>query len=128
MHTKTKTNTILIAFILVTKQSIICFCLLKLPTLNNYFIPFCATGKTITPDVLWMTRWHCCTRLKAEGNSASGRPQHRGCYSFDCYTERYEIVVLLPNSEFIKGNNKRNASGKFVCDGRPWRMGSLNSQ
>ena len=29
----------------------------------------------------------------------SGHPQHRGCDSFDCCTERYEIVVLLPNSE-----------------------------
>ena len=46
-----------------------------------------------------MTRWHYCTRPKAEGNSASGHPQHRGCESFDCCTERYEIVVLLPNSE-----------------------------
>ena len=36
---------------------------------------------------------------KAEGNSASGHPQHRGGDSFDCCTERYEIVVLLPNSE-----------------------------
>ena len=36
---------------------------------------------------------------KAEGNSASGHPQHRGGDSFDCWTERYEIVVLLPNSE-----------------------------
>ena len=36
---------------------------------------------------------------EAEGNSASGQPQHRGCDSFDCFTERYEIVLLLPNSE-----------------------------
>ena len=36
---------------------------------------------------------------KAEGNSASGHPQHRGGDSIDCCTERYEIVVLLPNSE-----------------------------
>ena len=42
---------------------------------------------------------HCCPRPKAEGNSASGHPQHRGGDSFDCCTERYEIVVLLPNSE-----------------------------
>ena len=34
----------------------------------------------------------------ASGNSASGHPQHRGGDSFDCCTERYEIVVLLPNS------------------------------
>ena len=38
---------------------------------------------------------HCCPRP----NSASGHPQHRGGDSFDCCTERYEIVVLLPNSE-----------------------------
>ena len=42
---------------------------------------------------------HCCPRPKAEGNSASGHPQHRGGDSFDCCTEMYEIVVLLPNSE-----------------------------
>ena len=42
---------------------------------------------------------HCCPRPKAEGNCASGHPQHRGGDSFDCCTERYEIVVLLPNSE-----------------------------
>ena len=51
----------------------------------------------LSPEVMWMTRWHCCTRPKAKGNSASGHPQHQGCDSFDCCTERYEIVVLLPN-------------------------------
>ena len=35
----------------------------------------------------------------ASGNSASGHPQHLVGDSFDCCTERYEIVVLLPNSE-----------------------------
>ena len=61
-----------------------------------------------------MTRWHCCTRPKAEGNSALGHPQHRGCDSFDCCTERYEIFVLLPNSELTKGNNKRDADAYTV--------------
>ena len=28
----------------------------RFTTLYNYFIPFCATVKTITPEVLWMTR------------------------------------------------------------------------
>ena len=46
---------------------------------------------------------------QAKGNSASGHPQHRGCDSFDCCKEMYDIVVLLPNSERTKGNNKRNA-------------------
>ena len=41
------------------------------------------------------------------------------CDSFDCCTEGYEIVVLLPNSELTKGNNMRV---RFVYDGRPWRM------
>ena len=41
---------------------------------------------------------HCCQRQEAEGNSASGHSQHRGGESFDCCTERYEIVVLLPNA------------------------------
>ena len=81
-------------------------------TVYSYFIPFCATVKTITPEVLWMTRWHCCLRPKAEGNSASGPPQHRACDSFDCCTERYEIFVLLPNSELTKGNGMRDTN---VC-------------
>ena len=50
----------------------------------------------------------------AEGNSASGHPQHRGCDSFDCFTERFEIVVLLPYSEHTKGNNKRDADAQTV--------------
>ena len=61
-----------------------------------------------------MTRWHCCTRPDAKGNSASCHPQHRGCDSFDCCTERYEIVVLLPNSELTKGNNKGDADAHTV--------------
>ena len=36
---------------------------------------------------------------KAEGKSVSGHPQHLVGDSFDSCTERYEIVVLLPNSE-----------------------------
>ena len=36
---------------------------------------------------------HCCPRPKAEGNSASGHPQHLVGDKFDCCTERYEIVV-----------------------------------
>ena len=46
---------------------------------------------------------HCCLRPEAEGNSASDHSQHRGGDSFDCCTERYEIVVLLPNSKLTKG-------------------------
>ena len=65
---------------------------------------------------------------EAEGNSVSGHPQHRGCDSFDFSTERYEIVVLLPNSELTKRNNKLDASVRFVYDGRSWWMDSLNSQ
>ena len=37
--------------------------------------------------------------------SPPGHLQYRGDDSFDCCTERYEIVVLLPNSEHTKGNN-----------------------
>ena len=51
---------------------------------------------------------------EAEGNSATCISQHRGCNSFDCCTERYEIVVLLPNSELTKGNNKRDADAHTV--------------
>ena len=42
---------------------------------------------------------HCCPRPSASGNSASGHPQHLVGDSFDCCTERYEIVVLLPNTK-----------------------------
>ena len=35
---------------------------------------------------------HCCPRLKPNGNSVSGHSQHRGGDSFDCCTERYEIL------------------------------------
>ena len=35
-----------------------------------------------------------------EGNSASGRPQHRRSDGFDYCPRRHEIVVLLPNSYF----------------------------
>ena len=46
----------------------------------------------------------CCGRRdallpEAEGNSALGHLQHRGDGSFDCCIKRYEIVVLLPNSD-----------------------------
>ena len=43
----------------------------------------------------------CCPRPKAEGNSASGHPQHLVGDSFDFCTERYEIVVLLPNRGYL---------------------------
>ena len=45
-------------------------------TVYNYFIPFCATVKTITPRGAVddpMNYWP-----KASGNSSSGHPQHRG--------------------------------------------------
>ena len=68
---------------------------------------------------------HCCPRPKAKGNSAPGHPQHKGGDSYDCCTERYEIVVLLPNSELTKGNNKHDAD---ACTVRHGGSGSLNSQ
>ena len=37
---------------------------------------------------------NCCPLPSASGNSSSGHPQHLGGDSFDCCTERYEIVVL----------------------------------
>ena len=51
--------------------------ILACETVYNYFIPFCATV-----------------------NIAWGHPQHLRGNKFDCYTERYEIAVLLPNSEY----------------------------
>ena len=68
---------------------------------------------------------HCCPRPKAKGNSASGQPQHRGGDSFDCCTERFEIVVLLPNSELTNGNNKRDIDARTVRHGG---SGSLNPE
>ena len=51
-------------------------CCSELGTKKNYFVTFCATVKTITPSVLWMTGY-------TEGSSVSGHP-HRGgdSYSF----------------------------------------------
>ena len=76
-----------------------------------------------------MTRWHCCTRSKVKGNSALGHPQHRGCDSFDCCTERYEIVVLLPHLELTEDTNKRHEDvhGSFTMEDYGGN-GSLNSQ
>ena len=54
----------------------------------------------------------CCTRPKAEGKSALGNTQHLGCDSFDCCTERCGIVVLLPNSELTRCNNKHDADAR----------------
>ena len=72
-----------------------------------------------------MTRWHYCMRPKTKGNSVTGHPQHRGCDSFDCCIERYEIIVLLPNSELTKGNDKRVADARTVCLRRKNIMGGL---
>ena len=75
-----------------------------------------------------MTLFHCCERPKTEGNSASGQPQHRGCDSFDCCTERYEIVVLLPNSELSLQLVMISAllmPVRFVYGG-PWRVRLFN--
>ena len=63
---------------------------------------FCYTDSTIPLQSISeiSSLWSSSVAVpKAEGNSASGHPQHRGGDSFDCCTERYEIVVLLPNSE-----------------------------
>ena len=40
------------------------------------FHTFLCNSQNYHPKVLWMIRWHCCTRPKAEGNSASGNSQH----------------------------------------------------
>ena len=39
-------------------------------------------------------------RPKAEDDSSSDDPQHRGADSFDCRPERYDIDILLLNSYF----------------------------
>ena len=54
-----------------------------------------------------MTRWHCCMMQKA-----SGHPQHRA--QFLLLHRKCEMVVLLPNSELTKGNNKRDADARKV--------------
>ena len=46
---------------------------------------------------------------KGRGQQCIGSSKHRVCDRSDCCTERYEIVVKLPNSELTKGNNKRDA-------------------
>ena len=46
---------------------------------------------------------------EASCNSAIGSSTAPRGDSFNCCTERYEIVVLLPSSELTKGINKRDA-------------------
>ena len=71
----------------------------KLSNLIQLFHTFLCNSQNHHPRGAVDDPMHCCQRPKAEGNSASGHPQHRGGDSFDCCAERYEIVVLLPNSE-----------------------------
>ena len=47
---------------------------------------------------------NCCPRPSASGNSSSGHPQHLGGDSFDCCTERYEIVVYCISNTVIFKN------------------------
>ena len=51
-------------------------------------------------------------------HKVEGHPQHRGPDSFDSFTERYEIVVLLPNLELTKGNKKCDADARTEDHGR----------
>ena len=43
------------------------------------------------------------SKLSASGNSASGHPQHLVGDSFDCCTERYEIVVYCSDPSEGRG-------------------------
>ena len=79
----------------------------------------------LSPEVLWLARWHCCPRLKVEGNSTLGHLQPRGYDTFDWCTERYEIVVLFPNSELTKCNNKRDAVARMIRLRRKTMAGGL---
>ena len=54
---------------------------------------------------------------KGQGQQCISHPQHRGCDGFYCFTEKYEIVVLFPNSELTKGNNKRDADARTKAHG-----------
>ena len=80
---------------------ILSFCCGSKPPWNSIqlFHTFLCNSQNYHPRGAVDDPMQCCPRPKAEGNSASGHPQHRGGDSFDCCTERYEIVVLLPNSE-----------------------------
>ena len=53
---------------------------------------------------------HCCPMPKAEGNSASGHPQHLVGDSFDCCTERYEIVVYCCSTCHIPSKSDKTFS------------------
>ena len=63
---------------------------------------------------------------KGRGQQCISHPQQRGCDSFDCFTERYEIVVLLPNSELTKGKNKRDADARTE-DHDGWALSTSNN-
>ena len=80
---------------LIPKLGLQCMFLLSYEnSMVQLFHTFLCNSQNYHPEVLWMTRWHCCTRPKTEGKSASGHAQHRGCDNFDCCAERYEMVVL----------------------------------
>ena len=57
---------------------------------------------------------HCCPRPSASGNSASGHPQHLMGDSFDCCTERYEIVVYCDILSETRQHEQRQLSPKYT--------------
>ena len=58
---------------------------------------FLGNNENYRPEVLWTTWCSIARGRKAEGDSASGRPQHRGGDSFHCCPKIFVTVVLLPN-------------------------------
>ena len=69
---------------------------------------------------------HCCPRPKAEGNSASGHPQHRGGDSFDCCTERYEIVVYCFVCNIAAHVVMYYITWAIEINLETWKLGNLN--
>ena len=71
---------------------------------------------------LWCCGWADALLPKAEGTSVSGHPQHLRGDSFDCCTERYEIVVLLRAvAAYLKVVRRRKpSSAEGTRRGRAW--------
>ena len=82
-------------------------------TVYGYFIAFCATVKSITPEVLWMTRWHCCTRPKVEGYVHPVFKSTKGVVVLTVAQKgKKYLFYVLPNSELTKGNDMCYANAR----------------
>ena len=96
------------------------------------FHTFLCNSQTILPEVLWMTRWYCCTRPKTKGNSASGHPKHCTKDVIVLIVAQKGMILLFyyPTQNLQRVIIRAIISAmlmrpQFVYDGRSWWVGSL---